>query len=305
MSRYWLLAIGGGLASIVIYTLSAVLPGGIILAYFAVMPLYLVGFSMGLTAAAAAGATATIGVLIPGGFSAALIFLFVTALPAVILVRQALLSRKDDQGNLVWYPAGLLVMTLCIIAVVLFSAVSLWLALRPEGLEGNVRQLAEAMAHMLFGEKAGDIRNLFVERITNVLPSVAVASWLIMNVVNAALAQGLLVRFQRNIRPSPDIVSMELPYWFQLAAATAVATAVGLLMSGSIGLYGTNLAIILAIPFFFMGLAVVHALCRNKPGGNIMLVLFYVLLIVFDQLAIIIAALGLIEQWVGLRRRFT
>lgn len=304
MSRYWLLAIGGGVASVLIYALAAVMPGGLVLAYFAVMPLYLVGLSLGLTAAAIAAATATLGVLIPGGPMAALVFLFVTALPTVILIRQALLSRTDDQGNQVWYPAGLLVMTLCITGVVLFSAVSLWLAFRPEGLEGSVRELTEGMALMLFGEEAADIRDMFVTRIATVLPAVAVASWLIMNVINAALAQGLLVRFQQNTRPSPDIVSMDLPHWFQLAAATAAATAVGLLMSGSIGFFGVNLAIILTIPFFFLGLAVVHAMCRKKPGGAIMLILFYVLLIVFDQLAIIIAALGLIEQWIGLRKRF-
>ena len=305
MSRYWLLAIGGGAASVLIYSLAGMLPGGLFFAYFTALPLYLVGLSLGLAAAATAGVAATVGIWLPGGGATAMVFLTITVLPAVVFVRQALLSHNDTQGNQVWYPAGNMVFILCMLGATLYSAAALWLSFLPDGFEGSVRGFTEGMAETLLTQSAAQFRDAFVMKIAPILPGFAVASWLIMNVINAALAQGLLSRMQHNARPSPEIVSMELPYWFPLAAATAAATAAGLLLDGSIGYFGSNLAIILFIPFFFVGLAVVHTLCRKKPAGAFLLILFYGMLIIFDRLIIFVAALGLIEQWVGLRRRFT
>ena len=57
MSRYLLAAIGGGLASALVYALTGMGSfGGILLAYFAPLPLYLIGLSFGWTAGAAASA---------------------------------------------------------------------------------------------------------------------------------------------------------------------------------------------------------------------------------------------------------
>ena len=305
MSRYWLLAIGGGAASVLIYSLAGTVPGGLIFAYFTALPLYLVGLGLGLSAGATAGVAATVGIWLPGGGVTAMVFLVVTALPVVVFVRQALLSRNDAQGNQVWYPAGNMAFTLCVIGGLIYSAIALWLSFMPDGFEGTVRSFTEGMADTLLTQSAAEFRDVFVGKIAPILPGFAVASWLIMNVINAALAQGLLTRFQHNYRPTPEIASMELPHWLPLAAVSAAATVMGLLMPGSLGYYGTNLAIILFIPFFFIGLAVVHTLCRKKSIGPFLLIMFYGMLIIFGRLIIFVAALGLIEQWVGLRRRFT
>ncbi len=304
MSRYWLLAIGGGAASVLIYSLTVSGSfGGLVLAYFAALPLYLVGLGLGLTAGAAAGATATIGMLLPGGFMAALVFFFVTALPTIVLVRQSLLSRNDPQGNVAWYPAGLMVVTLSVFGAGIYTLAALWLATQPGGFEGTTQAFVENLASSMTAPGAAEHRENIVNTLTPIVPGFVAASWFVMTVINAALAQGLLVRFQRNIRPSPDIVSMEFPNWFPIAAAAAAL--VGLLLPGALGFYGTNLAIILIVPFFFMGLAVVHALCRQKSAGPFLLIAFYGMLIVFGWLVVIVATLGLIEQWIGLRRRFT
>ena len=305
MSRYWLLAIAGGAASVLIYSLSGALPGGLIFAYFTALPLYLVGLSLGPAAGATAGVVATVGIWLPGGGVIAMVFLVVTAMPAMVFVRQALKSRNDAHGNEVWYPAGNMVLTLCILGALIYSGIAVWLSIRPEGFEESVRSFTVMMAETILAEPAADLRDVFVAKIAPILPGFVVASWLIMNVINAALAQSVLVRFHHNYRPSPEIASMELPYWLPLAAVTAGATAMGLLLPGSLGYFGTNLATILLIPFFFIGLAVAHTWCRNKPAGPFLIIMIYVLLIIFDRLIIFVAALGLIEQWVGLRRRIT
>ena len=311
MSRFWLLAVGGGVASVLIHSLAAVAPGGLMLANFAALPLYLVGFGMGLTAAVTAGATAgatataALVMLLPeGGITATGFFFFVTVLPAVVFIRQALLSRPDDQGQQVWYPAGHMLFTLSVMGAVLFTCVALLLSLLPDGFQGTIRKTIGLVAGMVFAPDASDLKEQFITQIAAVLPGVTAAWWLVLNVINAALAQGVLVRFQRNIRPTPEIVSLELPNWFPLAAVAAAATVAGLYLPGWIGYYGGNLAIFLIVPFFFVGLAVVHAWCRNKSARTFLLILFYVMLIFFGWLVLVVAVLGLIEQWVGLRRRF-
>ncbi len=303
MSRYWLLAIGGGAASVLIYSLATAGSfGGLVFAYFAAVPLYLVGFGLGLTAGAMAGVTATISMLYPGALTGSAMFFFVTALPAVILIRQSLLSRDDTGEGHVWYPAGLIVVTISLLGAGIYTLAAVWLTLQPEGFEGTARTFMETMAASITTPDAAENREYIVSKLTPILPGFIAASWFVMTVINAALAQALLVRFERNIRPSPDIVSMEFPGWFPVAAAAAAL--IGLLLPGTLGFYGTNLAIILIVPFFFMGLAVVHALCRRKSAGPFLLITFYGMLIFFGWLVVIVAALGLIEQWVGLRRRF-
>lgn len=304
MSRFWLLAIGGGAVSVLLYSLTVTGSlGGLVFAYFAALPLFLVGLSLGLTAGATAGVAATLGILIPGGAMAAVGFFFLTALPAVILVRQALLSRTDAQGVTVWYPAGFLVVTLSVIGAGIYTLTALWLSMQPDGFEGAARSFVNNFMESLPEMGAEDQREILADKIASILPGIFAASWFVMTVINATLAQGLLVRFQKNARPSPDIVSMEFPNWFPVAAA--ISAVIGISLPGALGFYGTNLAIILIIPFFFMGLAVIHSLCRRKPAGPFMLITFYVMLIIFGWLIVIVAALGLIEQWVGLRRRFT
>jgi uncharacterized protein YybS (DUF2232 family) len=301
--RYLLAAISGGIASALIYSLTGMGSfGGILLAYFAPLPLYLIGLSFGWTAGAVAGAVAALTITVVGGFLGAAIFVLINAMPALIIIRQALRSRPDAQGQPVWYPAGLLIISLSLTGAILYTVIALWLNAQPAGLEGSVRALVEGFSSQVIPAESADMRTAFVGMIMPLLPGIFAVSWMFMVVVNATLAQGLLVRFKRNYRPSPDIVTMEFPNWFPVAAATAALA--GYVLPGEWGYYGVNLAMILILPFFFMGLAVVHALCRRSSATGFVLTVFYGLLIIFGWLAIIVAALGLIEPWVGLRRRF-
>ncbi len=83
-----------------------------------------------------------------------------------------------------------------------------------------------------------------------------------------------------------------------------------LLGPGELEYIGRNLVIILAVPFFFLGLAVIHALARRAVPMAMLLAVFYFVfygLLLFTGWAAMmaVAAIGLIEQWGGgLRRRF-
>src|SRR6185437_16874583 len=81
-------------------------PGGLILVYLTQLPLFLSGLWLGAGAAAVAGTTACLVLLATSDAVAMAVFAALNAAPVGLLVRQALLARRGDDGTLGWYPAG-------------------------------------------------------------------------------------------------------------------------------------------------------------------------------------------------------
>lgn len=300
--KQWMVIVASGALSALVGALAAFGSfGGFLLAYFCQLPLFLVGLSMGTVASALAAAVAGSAVIVMGGLFGALLFTLLNAAPVVILVRQALLFRTADQSNVEWYPAGLLAAAATIIGLTLMLLAFLALGTTAEGVEGTIRQFLDQFAQRLPGDWSDDARQQFVAAIAPLLPGSIGLSWLVMLVINGALAQGLLVRFGHNLRPSPDFAGMELPRW--LPVVTAVLVVGAIVLPGAFGLFARSTALVAALPFFLVGLAVIHALARRVAAGSMLLILFYILMLLFGWPVVIVAFLGLVEQMAELRKR--
>ena len=173
------------------------------------------------------------------------------------------------------------------------------------GLEGELQRSMAALFQGLdvsLSPAAGQLVAAFV----GIMPGLGGATWLLITVGNAASAQALLQRFGGNLRPGPELATLALPPWLTLAVAASAA--LGLLSAGRVGFASRNLCFVLAVPYFFGGLACLHVLARRWSPGSHLIVLFYAVLacaiVVLSWLAIMaIAGLGLIDQVAGLRRR--
>src|SRR5438477_330936 len=77
-----------------------------------------------------------------------------------------------------------------------------------------------------------------------------------------ALAGGLLQRFRGDLRPAPEMAQLDLPV--ALPMGLGVALAAWLIADGVLGFIGRNVAMIFLVPFFYLGLAVVHAFARDS-----------------------------------------
>ena len=76
--------------------------------------------------------------------------------------------------------------------------------------------------------------------------------------------------------------------------------ALGFQSSGLLeGIADLGMTLMLGLGYFFVGLGVLHAILRGRP---IVLTALY-LSLVLSWPALMVAALGLVEQWVDLRRR--
>ncbi len=274
-------------------------PSAAILAYLAQLPLFAAGLWLGVEAAAAAGLTAAIVLLAASGMVAAGLFAGLYAIPVVILVRQALLARAKPSGELEWYPPGLLTGWLTGLGLAAFAAALLFLG-GPGVVEALLRH-ALAPAIDRFVDESGAARDALATLLALVIPGVVVGSWMMMTASSAILAQGVLARFGRAWRPSPDLAALRLPNWITLMLAVAAAASA---LGGTARFFGVNVMIVLALPMCLAGLAVLHALARRLARPQVPLAIFYVLAGLFGWPLLVIAVLGVLDAPLGLRRRF-
>ena len=142
----------------------------------------------------------------------------------------------------------------------------------------------------------------FTETYAPIAPGIIAIIFIVITVAGGVIVQALLVRHGRNIRPTPEFTALVVPGWVTYAlAGTVVAANIG---SGGISYIGQNLALVLAMPYFFVGLSVIHAFARRSPYSLIILVLFYGLLIFrIEYMMLLVSLFGLLETWMNLRQR--
>ena len=316
MPRDVLIAIGGGLMSAVA---AVAFFGGsafsLLFVYFASVPLLMVGLGLGpkaVTIAAGAGicATGIVGGLIPAG-----IFGLIQALPAWIVSRLAMLrfstaeseienaENRDDGKSTNWYSPGLALSVLALLASMIIVGAAVTAG------EGGMKGMVEAYLAKAFDFMTSTMGDQGKDRMVTTLalffPGVIGASWVTMIAVNAVVAQGVLARMGRNLRPTPAYSGIDLPLWYSwtIVVAAAVALIGNILGAEELGYAAYNVAIVAAVPYFFLGLAVIHTLARRVASPGLVLVGVYGVIIVSMWAAVVVAGVGIAEQWVGLRDR--
>jgi uncharacterized protein YybS (DUF2232 family) len=319
MARTWIIPAGAGVLSALLFLSAGVgSPGAMILSNLAPLPLFAMGLGAGLVSALAAGTSAAVligAVGVNAGLSRgdpiddstltrlipAATFAVMIVTPTVVLVRQALLSRIDASGRLEWYPSGRLVMWLVGIGMAAFLvAISFVSGGRPVEERLN-RVFSSALSAYAGPAMAAQLQ--YVTDILSALPAIIALMWLLLMVFNGVLAQGLLVRFQHNLRPSPPMSSIELPR--SAGIITAVAVGLTILASGWLEFVARNLLMLLGLAFFFAGLGVVHGLLRQSAQRVAALIGFYVfVLMFFYPVMMVVALVGFIDHWAHFRQRF-
>ncbi len=273
-------------------------PGALILVYMTQLPLFLAGLWFGVGAAALAGAAGSVMLLARSELLDAALFAAVNGVPVVLLVRQALLARQRSDGSIAWYPPGLLTAWLTALALAGIGG-ALLLFDGPQGLHAALQDVVGQVLDRLTRRPLPN-RDQAAEALAWLIPGIVAASWMVMAVVNAALAQGLLARFGANWRPTPDLARLGLPLWVPVALGLAAAATV---FGGALRYLGVNMIIALLVPFCLAGLAVLHAAARRLSHPAMALVCFYMVATMFGWPFLVVAVLGLLESWLGLRHR--
>jgi hypothetical protein len=273
-------------------------PGALILVYLTQLPLFVAGLWLGVGAVAAAGVTGSLVLLVMSDLLGAALFAALNAVPVTLLVRQALLARRREHGVYVWYPPGLLTAWLTGYALIGIGAAMLLLG-GPGAMHESLRGVLGTVLDRMYGGRVAN-RDDVASTLASIIPGVVAASWMVTAVVNATLAQGVLARFAANWRPSPRLIALELPIWLHIALGI---TAAAVVFGGAARFVGMNAMIALSVAFCLGGLAVLHAAARRLAHPTMVLVFFYTTAALFGWPFLVAAVLGLLEPWLGLRRR--
>ena len=303
MPKSYLIAICAGLLSL-IAAMPALngAPGGLLLFYIAGLPIFLTGFAFGAVAGTIASLSGFVAAIALGGMLVAGVFALVHLLPAWTVIRQAMLQRTAPDGHTEWMAPGPIVASLAGLAATLMLVAGLVFMASGTGLSAIVTDRLTDVLAAVAPETPQAMRDEMVQLYGPLLPASLGSSWVIMALVNVAVAQGILARAGRNMRPTPRYANMVLPDWVSWAmVGSAVVSLIG---SGEVEFLARNLTLSLAVPFFLLGLAVIHHWARRVRHGGFALVAIYFLIFVVGWTGLLMtAAIGVLEQWGGIRRR--
>src|SRR5918996_19194 len=255
---------------------------------------------MVLTASMVAVASALLINGVIAGAVATMIYGVIQALPALVVARQALLSRQQGQ-DIEWYPPGLLLAQLTCLAGLGIGLAFLLLLDHPGGLQGAIEAfLASALVEM-GAIDAEAVPSSELGPWIFLFPGLMATSWLVMVVLNAVLAQALAVRLGWERPPGPGLTRLQLPSW--LWPALGAAGLVALLGEHGWGFLGRSLLIVFVVPYVFLGLAVIHTLVRRWSHPSWLLAAVYAALVLLGWPILAVLLLGFVEDWAHLRRR--
>lgn len=276
---------------------------GIMFINFTHLPLFLAGLGLGSAAVGVAALTGTMVVGAAKGFGPLLWFAAAIGLPTAVAVRQALLWRTADDGSMAWYPPGRLLTILICYGTGVFALFYMAMGNDGPGMIESMRAMLDHMFTIMAPTMPADERLMAAGSWAPYIPAALVISWLITFTFNGALAQVMLRRAGRNVRPSLDFSTTELPLPF--AFALVASGGLWYFTDGVPEFFGLTLTIIIALAYLFVGLTVVHQVSRDWPLRPFVLIVFYLMLVFFlgwPGLALV-AAVGLADQLFGLRLR--
>ena len=337
--KHTLLAIAAGILSGLL-TLASLSGASIAVFYLSLvhpLPLLYAGLSLGTRPALIASVTAVL-IVAWTNLHIGLVFTVLYAVPAWLIVRFAvsgpngvvtdiaegqgahapegpetqstfadrLIGRvenwDDDLGapprDLGWFPAGHILALLTGIGALFIVAGSI---LTGGGLEEEVTAALTELSNAIAAPQGQEVLQQAVLTFVPYFAGAAAAMWAFGLLLNMVIAQGLLAKGGRNIRPSPRLRELRLPD--ALSWALVISAFITLVAPGEMEYVARNIAIVIAVPFFFLGLAVVHKLAGQTPLPGAVLALVYLVVIFSGWFILVITGLGILEQWVGLRSR--
>ena len=259
-----LLLASGGLLAAALYLSVLAGPAFFLLQYLTQLPLLCVGLAYGLFSLIAASLIAIVFTAVADP-SLIIVFGLGYVGPVLFIIHKISLRRKLGTGEEEWYPAGRILAGLTAYVIIVFIAALAWFSGRQGGLAGLIESsLMEVLGAV--GHNFPQVSDGTVTAYLFVVPGLLGMSWLIMVVLNGALAQGLMSGFQGIRRPRLVLADLRLPNWLAcLLVPSMVMLTFG---NGGLAFFGGGATLVLLTPFLFQGLGVVHRwVVRTKIPG--------------------------------------
>ncbi len=313
MAFYSVALVYGGISALLtILGLSPVFIVAPVLLFFAPLPVMFVCLRYDYYAGMLAALVAAM-IIVPFLHSPiALGYLIALALPGWLMgflflqADLAALNHQTQRAVLRWYPVGAIVAMMAAFAPVLVG-ISILVAPSFEEYQKMLLAFSNRILEANAGQtdlsalaKGGDSQDV-AKMLAQFLPIMGATAWLTMMLMNFWLSVRMNLYRPDFPRPKPNFFAFALPRWFNIFFPAAFVLT---FFSGALGLIGTVAVVTGTLCFMLLGLSVIHLGTLNTRWRVPILLSVYFFLLVQGWAIFIVALLGLVEHYAGLKRRF-
>ena len=303
MPRSNIIAIGAGLVSSLLSLAAAVGAGlGLVLAYFALLPILLIGLSQDRKAAIFAILFGVVGVTLLSNIYQGMIYSVSIALPAWLIISTSLIPKIENNASSIEVPIGEILSRLAFLGGILLIISAIIFSDR----SGDLSQNIEVLLLKLIQNNQPDLNitanhRLLIAGTVPLFPTIVFSSWLLMIIVNTIVAQAILIKAKVNFRPAFQYLKIRAPEWIYWAFITSgIFTLIG---PDNFEFISRNLTTIFLIPFLFIGLGVIHTVARTFRSPTTILIPLYFFIVISSWLTIIAVLIGFFERWTNFRQK--
>ena len=274
------------------------------------MPIAFVALGHSLRGAAIATVAlfVIISVLIDPGFALAISLLF--TLPSLWLARLALLttSSSDASANTAFkfYPLERLIVWATAMAIFLSFAIFGQYADQPGGLPGVLIKLIEESPDLIpmitLSSNIPDLSES-ISVLVNIGLICSTAIWGLSILSSLYIAQLIAQWMQVNRRPAQTIKLAKFPQFMDFLLLISLIAS--FFLKGWVAILAGSITICLFMPYFLLGLSIIHAISHRWNGRAFALGCLYISILVLAWPILLVAAIGLLEPALRLRQRFS
>lgn len=299
-----LLAVCAGLASAALFML--VLSGqllGLLAAQMIPLPIWLIALAAGPTAAAISVGTSALLLSALIGASVGIGFLVGFGLPVQFLAWIALMGRTSPDGRREWLSTGWLTAAWVACGALVIVSAIIALPGEPSVAEDQIRGTFSRLLGTALGQAGLPTDVAGVIDMMAAMPAIIVVSWMLVHLVNGVIAQAVLVKLGRALRPTPTSASLILP--LDVAAVLAFSAAFAAIgQDPGLAYIGRNLLLVTACAYMLAGFAAAHRWTAGFKHRRWVLGGVYASAVLLQYPLIALTLIGLIDQLAQARQRY-
>ena len=291
--------IGAGIIATCIMVLGAL--GFYFLMSFLTVPIFYVGLRDGTKIAAIAVLVAFIFISFLNGFYVGLLITILLSAPALYLSYRATTHYGiDDQGKVSKVSLTLLILDNLMIGLVIMAV---YFAFMSSVMNHEVIQKLITSFETTLNIRLSDLNLTFdkVVRTLRLVPGIMGLAFFMTFALNGMIAQNILIKQHKNLRPKDEDLALELPFWLWIVLGSQGVLAI-IFQHSIIGDLTLNVVLVLLGAFMIQGISVFHALSNKTEHKKISLIVFYCL-IFLPWFSFVIITVGVFEPWLKLRQR--
>ena len=297
--------LAAGFLSAVLYIAVFSLGLGFLFLFLPTLPLFWVGLSVRPKAALQAGLVAALALLVVIGPGAAAMHWLSLTLPTWYLCYQS--AKRVKLGDFtLWFPLGNAFATITAFACGLMVSV----AIDYMGTEGGLGKAFSSLVSAIvapvskdMGEQVGGLLKTITSEYSFLIIAITFWMWMLCLLLHGWLANRLLVKANKAIRPHFFITPFPLPHWLlHLLLIAALASVIG---GPSLAFAGKACFMMLLFPYFLHGCSMMHHHVAKWP--NRLLFLFFVYFLLFALLwpVLLLVGMGLWQQLISVNKHLS